>query len=373
MSSFTRKHDHFYAIIPAGGVGSRLWPLSRANAPKFLLDLTGSGKSLLESTFERLEPLTGADKVFVVTGYAHRQAVISQLPLVEETNIFLEPSPKDSTAAICIAAAILLRRDPDAIVGSFPADHLVSAPAEFRHIVREAVAVADEGYISTIGITPTEPSVAFGYIEATDPIDKDKFAGARHVKRFVEKPAAHVAEEYFADGRHLWNAGMFIAKASVLLDVLRQNRPRLADTIDRIADVWGTPGQFALKDRVWDDLEKVAIDYAIAEPAARDGLVAVVPGDFGWDDVGDFSAIARHLASRNSSSLAILGDTARVISDRSSGIVVGETDRIVAVIGMDDVVVVDTDDALLVTNAANAQRIKQMVDFLRSTGRGDVL
>lgn len=298
---------------------------------------------------------------------------MSQLPKVLDTNIFLEPAPKDSTAAICVAAAIVNRRDPDAIIGSFPADHLVSAPAEFRHVVREAIAVAEQGYISTIGITPTEPSVAFGYIEAGEPVGSACFSAARHVTRFVEKPAARVAEEFFADGKHLWNAGMFISKASVLLDVLRENRPKLAEIIDQIADVWGTPEQFAVKDRLWDGLEKVAIDYAIAEPAARDGKVAVVPGDFGWDDVGDFSAVARHLASSGSGNLAILGDQARVISDRSSGIVVGETDRIVAVIGLEDVVVVDTDDALLVTNVANAQRIKQMVDFLRSTGRGDVL
>lgn len=373
MTSFVPQNEHFFAIIPAGGVGSRLWPLSRADAPKFLLDLTGSGKSLLESTYDRLVPVTGPERIFVVTGYAHRNAVTTQLPGVLDTNIFLEPSPKDSTAAICIAAAILYRRDPDAIVGSFPADHLVSAPAEFRHVVREAISVAERGYITTIGITPTEPSEAFGYIEASDPIDPQEFSGARHVARFVEKPARALAEQYFADGTHLWNAGMFISKASVLLDVLRENRPRLADAVDRIADVWGTAEQFIVKDRLWDELEKVAIDYAIAEPAARDGKVAVVPGDFGWDDVGDFSAIARHLANKGSGNLAILGDQARVISDRSSGIVVGQSDRVVAVIGLEDVVVVDTDDALLVTNAANAQRIKQMVDFLRSTGRGDVL
>ncbi len=373
MTSFTKHAKNFYAIIPAGGVGSRLWPLSRADAPKFLLDLTGSGKSLLESTYDRLVPLTGPENIFVVTGYAHRNAVTSQLPEVVETNIFLEPSPKDSTAAICIAAAILLRRDPDAIVGSFPADHLVAAPAEFRHVVREAIAVAQDGYISTIGISPTEPSTAFGYIETGEPIDPSRFAEAQHVARFVEKPVHDLAERYVADGNHLWNAGMFIAKASVLLDVLRENRPRLADTIDRIADAWGTSEQFLRKDKLWDELEKVAIDYAIAEPAARDGKVAVVPGDFGWDDVGDFSAIARHIANRGAGSLAILGDQARVISDGSSGIVVGETDRVVAVIGLEDVVIVDTADALLVTNTANAQRIKQMVDLLRSTGRGDVL
>lgn len=364
---------HFYAIIPAGGVGSRLWPLSRADAPKFLLDLTGSGKTLLESTFERIVPLTGPDRVFVVTGYAHRAAVKNQLPRVLDTNIFLEPSPRDSTAAICVAAAIIARRDPDAIVGSFPADHLVTAPAEFRHVVREAVEVAKQGYITTVGITPTGPSVAFGYIETGDAVDAERFPNARHVSRFVEKPEEDVARGFLADGKHLWNAGMFIAKAQVLLDVLRENRPRLAEAIDRIADVWGTPEQFVIKDQVWPDLEKIAIDYSIAEPAARDGKVAVVPGDFGWDDVGDFFAVARHLANRGSGSLAILGDRARVISDRASGIVVGETDRVVAVIGMEDVVVVDTDDALLVTNAQNAQRIKQMVDFLRASGRGDVL
>ncbi|HEX6367092.1 MAG TPA: sugar phosphate nucleotidyltransferase, partial [Agromyces sp.] len=160
----------FYAVIPAGGIGSRLWPLSRADAPKFLHDLTGSGNSLLRDTWDRLEPLTGPDRIAVVTGRAHRAAVEGQLPGIADLNVFLESEPRDSTAAIGLAAAVLSRREPDVIIGAFAADHVIKGAPVFEWAVQQAVAVAREGYICTIGIDPTEPAVGFGYIERGDEI-----------------------------------------------------------------------------------------------------------------------------------------------------------------------------------------------------------
>lgn len=362
----------FYAIVPAGGVGSRLWPLSRAGEPKFLLDVIGQGKSLLRSTWDRLEPLTGADRIAVVTGYGHRRAVRAQLPDLDSGMTFLEPNPKDSTAAICFAAAVIEKRHPGAIVGSFAADHSVEDDYEFRRTVVRAIETARAGYITTIGIKPTEASTSFGYIKAGELLPGVE-TGARSVPNFVEKPAARDAERYVSSGDYLWNAGIFVAPAALLLDELRQSRPLLAAHIDAIAEAWDSPEGFSVKDREWEGIEKVAIDYAIAEPAAGHGKVAVVPGDFGWDDVGDFASVAKHILAHNVGRLAILGDSPRVMSDNASGLVVGSTDRIIALIGIEDVVVVDTHDALLVTTKDHAQQVKSMVDALRLSGNDSVL
>jgi mannose-1-phosphate guanylyltransferase len=214
--------DDFYAVIPAGGIGSRLWPLSRADAPKFLHDLTGSGHSLLRDTWDRLEPLAGPDRIAVVTGRAHRAAVEAELPGIADMNVFLESEPRESAAAIGLAAAILQRRNPDVIIGSFAADHVIRGTRVFEFAVRDAVEVAREGYICTIGISPTEPSIGFGYIKKGPELVVDRAREAALVESFVEKPDLETAKTYLADRSYSWNAGMFIAKASVLLEELQR-------------------------------------------------------------------------------------------------------------------------------------------------------
>ena len=362
--------DRFFSIIPAGGIGSRLWPLSRAAAPKFLHDLTGSGQTLLQDTWDRLLPLTPPDRIVVVTGEAHQQAVKDQLEDLVLANLFLEKSPKDSTAAIALAAAILAKRQPDVIVGSFAADHVIVEGAKFEKTVREAIEVAATGKIVTIGITPTEPSVGFGYIKTGD-----RIAGtdsAREVAKFVEKPNIEKAKRYVESGKYLWNAGMFIAPARLLLDQLAKSEPQLHASIIEIADSWDTPQRDETVARIWDTLKKVAIDYSVAEPAAAAGIVAVVPASFSWHDVGDFAAIAELQSQGRSGNLAVLGN-AKVLADSSSGILVSESNRLIALIGLEDVIVVDTPDALLITTKAHAQKVKSLVDALKATGHSDVL
>ncbi len=363
--------DGFYAIIPAGGIGSRLWPLSRANAPKFLHDLAGSGGSLLRDTWLRLAPIAGADRIMVVTGRAHRAAVETAVPELEDRNIVLESSPRESSVAIGLAAAVLAKRDPDVVIGSFAADHVIRDEANFRAAVEQAVAAARAGSIVTIGITPTTPAVGFGYIECGAAIAIDGAPSALSVGSFVEKPTLEVAEGYVADGKHLWNAGMFIARADVLLRQLGESRPELLAGITELADAWDTPERGAVVDRVWPGLEKIAIDYTVAEPAAAAGRLVVIPGHFDWDDVGDFASIGKLHGSTGD--LAILGDNPRVLADSSSGVVVSHTTRTISLIGVQDIVVVDTPDALLVTTLANAQRVKSVVDALKLSGRDDVL
>jgi mannose-1-phosphate guanylyltransferase len=365
--------DRFYSVIPAGGVGSRLWPLSRADAPKFLHDLTGSGHTLLRDTWDRLAPLSGADRIMVVTGRAHRAAVEEQLPELKDPNVVLESEPKDSTAAIGLAAAILLHREPDVIIGSFAADHVIGNQPRFRRAVTEAVAAADAGYISLIGITPSEPAIGFGYIHYGDQMSIEGAPHAMMVDRFVEKPDLETAETYLADGTYLWNASMFIARADVLLAQLGETEPELLAGLTELAEAWDTPRRGAVVDKVWPGLKKIAIDYTVAEPAAAAGRTIVIPGDFEWDDVGDFASIAKIHSRGRKSDLAILGEDARVLADSSTGVVISQGKRLISLIGVTDIVVVDTEDALLVTTTQHAQRVKAVVDALKLSGRSDVL
>ena len=349
-----------WAVVPAGGAGTRLWPLSRARTPKFLLDLTGSGRTLIQGTVDRLAPLVG-DRVVVVTGTAHERAVRRQLPSV--SRVLAEPSPRDSMAAIGLAAAQLEREDPEALIGSFAADHLITDEDAFAGSVREAAAVAAQGWLVTIGIEPTGPATGFGYIRAGEPIAD--FATARAVSEFVEKPDAQRAKEYVASGEYRWNAGMFIVRASVLLDLLAEQHPDLATGLREIAADPST-----LESR-WPGLTRIAIDHAVAEPAAAAGRVAVVPGPFGWEDVGDFASLAA-ITAHGDDGVRVIGDQSLVVSSDASGLVVPAAGRTVAVVGLDDVVVVDTGDALLVTSYQRAQDVKAVVDELRRLGRTDL-
>lgn len=360
----------FHAIVPAGGAGTRLWPLSRQGRPKFLLDLTGSGRTLLQQTWDRLEPLTGADGLTFVTGTVHADAVAEQLPGLPPRNLVAEPSPRDSAAAICLAAAVIEHRHPGAVVGSFAADHVVRDEAAFCAAVREAVAAARAGEIVTLGITPDHPSTAFGYIRLGDALGIAAAPSACRVERFVEKPDLETATRYLDEGGYRWNAGMFVARADVLLAELARNRPELHAGVVKIAGAWDTPERDPVLSAVWPDLEKVAIDYAIAEPAADAGRVAVVPASIGWDDVGDWASLAALLPGE--AAVKVVGDAAKVLDVDASGIAVPAGDRLVAVLGLKDVVVIDTPSAVLVTTREWAQDVKKVVEALGEAGHGNL-
>jgi mannose-1-phosphate guanylyltransferase len=364
--------SRFIAVIPAGGVGTRLWPLSRAAAPKFLHDLTGSGSTLLRATYDRLEPLAG-NRVLVVTGQAHRAAVCRQLPEVQDADLVLESEPKDSGAAIGLAAAILHQRDPDVIMGSFAADQVISPDGLFQDAVREAIHTAAAGKIVTIGIKPTHPSTGFGYIRSGNSLHIPGAPSAQAVVEFVEKPDEDVAQQYVDSGDYVWNAGMFVAPVSLMLKHLEANQPELFNGLQEIAQAWDTPQRDEVTARIWPTLPKIAIDYAVAEPAAAAGDVAVVPGSFRWDDVGDFASVGRLNSAKEVDEVTVLGEGARVFTENASGVVVSDTKRVIALIGIKDVVIVDTPDALLVTTKQHAQRVKQAVDALKASGDTDVL
>lgn len=277
-----REIPGFYVVIPAGGAGTRLWPLSREGHPKFLLDLTLKGRSLIQATWDRLIPLSSPSRTTVVAGPGHIVAIKDQLPDLYDNNLFCEPGPKESMAAIGLAAAVLVRRDPDAIIGSFAADHMISGDDAFLSAVAEAVEVAKKDYLVTIGIAPSHPSTGFGYVRLGENMHMAEAPNARLVSSFKEKPDARTAAGYISTGNYRWNAGMFVVKASFLMELLKDYRPELHEGLERIAANWGDEiKRQQVLEEVWPTLEKIAIDNAVAEPAAMEGRVAVVPATFG--------------------------------------------------------------------------------------------
>jgi mannose-1-phosphate guanylyltransferase len=341
----------FAVVIPAGGIGSRLWPLSRPDRPKFLLDLLGEGRTLLQATVDRLEPL--ADITMVVTGRRYSEAVAVQLPGLAEADVVAEPSPRDSMAAIALAAALLERRHGPIVMGSFAADQVIRKPAAFEAAVREAVAVAHTGKVVTIGIEPTGPSEAFGYIEVGDLMGDT----ARHVVAFTEKPDAETAAGFIATGHYFWNAGMFVMRTDVLLGHLERLQPGIATGVKKLAAAWDGPRRDEALAQWWPTLTKIAIDHAIAEPVAAEGGVAMVPADLDWNDVGDFDSLAGLLEPRADGVIEVDRGDVTAVQDAPGAVVVGG-DKPVVVIGIPDVVVVDSGDALLVTTRAAAQQVK---------------
>nr|WP_238154456.1 MULTISPECIES: mannose-1-phosphate guanylyltransferase [unclassified Ornithinimicrobium] len=352
--------------MPAGGSGTRLWPLSRSGAPKFLHDLTGSGRSLLQATVDRLRPLAG-DRVLVVTGARHEEAVRAQLPGLAPEQVLVEPAPRDSMPAIGWAAAVLERQDPDAVLGSFAADHVIGDEPAFHGVVQQAVAAARTGALVTLGISPTHPATGFGYIQVGAEAPVPGAPDLRQVEAFVEKPDAQRAAEYLAGGAHLWNAGMFVVQARTLLELLEAGHPEMVRTLREIA------AQPDLVTSRWDSLTRIAIDHAVAEPAAAAGRVRVLPARFAWDDIGDFASLAALLPeSAEHPGLRVLGPGEHLLSDGSTGLVAAQGGRMVITLGLDDVVVVDTPDAVLVTTRERCQDVKAVVAALQERGRGDL-
>ena len=367
MTTSSAPSSSLHVVIPAGGSGTRLWPLSRSGHPKFLQPLTRTSRSLLQATVDRLAPLAPYDRVYVVTGMSHAAAVARQLPDVPDENLLIEPSPRDSCAAIALAAAVIASREPDAVMGAFPADHLIADPERFADVVRSAVEVAKAGYLTTIGITPTRPETGYGYLHTGAPLTE--VSGALAVRQFTEKPSYDRAVEYLKSGEHLWNAGMFVWRVSVFLEELARQRPELHTGVTRIAAAWDTPSRETVLAEVWPTLEKISVDYAVMEGAAAVGRVATVFGDFGWNDVGDFRTLGDVLPHDPDGNVVVgQGDT--LLADSEHVVVVPAGRRLVATLGVRDIVVVDTEDAVLVCHRDRAQDVKKLVDTLRD--RGDV-
>lgn len=355
LSHTDNLSSDFFSVVPAGGVGSRLWPLSRPDRPKFLIDLLGTGSTLIQDTVERLAPLRG--ELYIVTGERHADAVAEQLPAVPAGNVVTEPSPRDSMAAIALAAAISEERAGERIMGSFAADHVIPDGEAFRATVRTAIAAARTGKVVTIGIEPTGPSSAFGYIRTG--AELADAPGAFAVEAFTEKPDVDEAERMLAAGGHAWNAGMFVVSTTVLLDHLARLHPTLEAGVRTLARAWDSSNRADALAEIWPSLTRIAIDHAIAEPVAAAGGVAMVPGNFAWHDIGDFDSLASLLTPDADGVITVGRDASVRVVDADGAMVVGGS-RPVAIVGIPNAVVVETDHALLVTQRDAAQSVKDV-------------
>jgi len=288
-----------------------------------------------------------------------------QLPDVPVANILVEPAPRDSCAAVSLACAVLARRDPGAIMAAFSADHLIGDQPRFLQVIRQAAAAAADGYLTTIGIRPRHAEVRFGYLKLGSPLAGE----ARSVAEFKEKPTREVATGYVESGQYLWNAGIFVFGVQAFLAELARQRPAMHAGIERIAAAWDGPHRDSVLGEVWPGLEKISVDYGVLEGAAAAGKVATVPADLPWSDVGDFDSLGESLPTDDAGNLLIAPQAEVLVRDVKNAVIVSTTDRVVAVVGLDNVVVVDTEDATLVCCRSRAQEVKQIVAELRDRGQ----
>ncbi len=362
-----------YAVIIAGGSGTRLWPMSRAAQPKQLIPLVG-GRSLLEIAVGRLEGLLPAERCFVCAGQMHAGAIARALPRLGPGQFLGEPCGRDTLNAVGFSAAVLARRDPEAVIGVFTADHVIEPVDQFRAIVDGGYAIVERNpeTLLTFGIAPTGPATGYGYLELGEVFD----ASARRLRQFREKPDLDTARQYFVAGpeRFLWNSGMFVWPADTLLNCIRRYASENYAGLMRIADAWDGAGRQAVLEEVYPSLKKISVDYAVMEPASRDAAVTVaaIPMPLRWLDVGSWPAFAEtcpHDEQGNAlaAERTLLLDTHRTLAASS------DPNHLIATIGCEDLLIVHTPDATLVCRADCADAIKELhVQIAERYGRDAV-
>lgn len=348
-------NNHAYAVILAGGSGERFWPLSTHSRPKQFVTLFG-GKPLIRHAVERLAGLVPPERVLIVTSADLAEASAEACPSVPRGNIVGEPCRRDTAAASALACGLVAARDPDGIAIILTADQLVVDEAAFRQTLADAVAVASrDACIVTIGIEPDYPATGFGYIEAAEPLGTGTATPFRRARRFVEKPDEATAKEYLATGNFSWNSGMFIWSARTMAAAVRRFTPGLAPLLELPAGVRDAAELAARLGAVYPGLEKISVDYAIME---RFENIVVARGAFGWDDVGTWPSVAKHFEADADGNVAV---GAVETMDCHGGIVISNGDRLTAVLGLDDVVVVQSGNATLVCPKSRAQDLKKLV------------
>ncbi len=345
-----RTRPPFHAVLLAGGGGTRFWPLSRARRPKQLLALA-SREPLLVETWRRARVLASTDRIWVVAPAALAPVVRRVLPDLRRSNLVVEPSPRDTAPAIALACATLARRDPAAVAGILPTDHVIRDVPAFARAVRVAASAAEGGSLVCLGIRPDRPATGYGYLRCAG---RPSGGRALAVERFVEKPDGARARRFVRSGRYLWNGGMFVWSVRKFLDELGRVAPRTLAAVEATA---------AGRKDAWTRAERLSVDYAVMEKARG---VKVVPLDAGWDDVGSWGAVARLREA------AGIGDERSVLVESPGSLVVGG-ERLVAVVGVPGVVVVDTPDALLVVARDRSERVREVVRAIRDLGRKDLL
>lgn len=345
------------AVIMAGGRGERFWPKSRNSRPKQFLSLTKDGETMIQKTIKRLSPIVAAEDIFIVTNAAYTGLVKEQLPDVPEENILAEPCARNTAPCIAFAAAVISRKYDDAVMLVLPSDHLIGMEDIYISTLKKAVDVSLEGKnLVTIGITPDYPETGYGYINFGE-----KCGEAYNVERFVEKPDLATAEKYLASGKYLWNSGMFVWKVSSIMANLREFMPDIYEGALRIGEAFGSDSFNETLVKEFTAFTSESVDFGIMEKADD---IYTIPGSFGWDDVGNWLAVERINETDADGSYT----EGNVISEGSKRITVCGGKRLVAAVGVEDIIIVDTDDAVLVCSKNSTQDVKKVIARLRENG-----
>ncbi len=357
--------NHFYAVIMAGGSGTRLWPISRQNHPKHTLPLLGN-LSLFQTTVERLRGLFQIENILVVTTESQYSILKDQVPEIPQENFLLEPEPRGTASVAGLAAAVINSRDNEAIIAVLPSDHYISNTDHFHQIMRIAMDVADRGYLVTLGITPTYPATGYGYIQRGEPIPEEYPYPVFQVSKFKEKPDEILAREMVASNDHSWNSGIFVWRSDRILDEFALQMPDLRIKLDEILEFWGTPAQAHLIKNIWNELKAETIDYGIMENATK---IAVVPAsDLVWNDVGSWDSLFDVLMPDENGNIVFSGDHMS-INTHTSLVYGNPGGKLIVTIGVDDLIIVDEGDVLLICKKDEAQNVRLAVKNLKSSGR----
>lgn len=352
-----------FEVIMAGGGGTRFWPLSRRRRPKQLLNITGKD-IMLNETIKCLDGVVEREDVYVVTN-EEQQALMKELIVggVPFRNILVEPAARNTAPCVLYAAALLQKLHGDGVMCVFPSDHHIGKPEEYRRVIARAAQLAEESEsIVTIGIKPTYPAIGYGYIRRGAAVQKD----AWQVERFVEKPDLETATEYVESGQFSWNSGVFVFRTDVILKAYRRLLPEMAEAMDEIVDSYGTERQEEVLQRVYPSLQNISIDYGIMEQADN---VLVIEGNYGWSDVGSFDALDTVYEVDEAGNIAI-GD--HLLLD-SKGCTVRSEEKLIALVGVENLVVVEAEDAILVCPKSAANDVKRVVEALKKQGREELL
>ena len=364
-----RSNPHFYPIILAGGRGTRFWPLSRKRRAKQLLALDGN-QTMLQQTVARLAPMAAPRRFWIITNDDLRPAILRQVPKLSSKQIIAEPAGRNTAPAIGLAAFLLLRHDPDAVLGMFPSDHVIADPAQYHATLSRGIEIAAAGEnIVVLGIRPTRPETGYGYIEAAAPkAAAPDQQGSLRVRRFTEKPDLATAKQFVEAGNYFWNSGMFLWRADTLANALREHLPNTAPLLEKIAAAYGTSKFADTFRKTYPKSENISIDYAVLEPRSAKGeansSIFCLPSDFGWNDLGSWTALHEHQVAKarpvDGSPISASGSFALNAKNNY----VYAPGKFVALVGVSDLVIVETEDALLVTTLDHSQDVGKVVKHL---------
>ena len=358
------KSSNFYPVILAGGRGTRFWPLSRRKRAKQLLALDGK-QSMIQQTAARLLPLAATKKFWVITNEDLRPAILKQLPRLPKAQVLAEPVGRNTAPAIGLAAFLLLRENPAAVIGMFPSDHVIGDQKRYRETLDRGIKLAASGpNVVVLGIRPSRAETGYGYIEAGGAYQGE----ALRVRRFTEKPDAKKAEEFVGAGNYFWNSGIFLWSARTLTDALREHLPLTATLLEEIAATFGTSKFGAAFRRLYPKCENISVDYAVLEPRSAKGEEAgnifCLPADFGWNDLGSWTALHEHHTTKSSPPEGNLVAASGVFLLNAQNNYIHAPERFVAAVGVSDLVIVETPDALLITTRQHTQDVGKVVKYL---------